>query len=371
VALVITVLVMSAAIAVAVPASRGAQVLPEHADVQQRLRTVLEALGLDVANAASGAAWPSFPRYQDGWPAILPCGWGGDPVSGASGPCARTDVLSVVMASRALVVETAADLSSTDDPLVVHRPQGCAPGQTGCQFDPGDAVIVADGRGATDTFDVTSVSADGAVIGHGAPFHSRYRAGAGVTGGSVRTYYARDDPATGGLQLRRLEGGADQPVADHLSGFSVEYAGRADAPALEAGPNGVLYANYGPSPTLDPSSPPGVVRYLPSCAFDVVDGVPVSTLPALAPGADGLAPLPLPLLADGPWCPDALADTRVDADLYRVVLVRVHLRAQSPRAWHRGGVGAFFARAGTARDAGSRVPDVAASVAITRRGAGR
>ena len=184
--------------------------------------------------------------------------------------------------------------------------------------------------------------------------------------GRVRTYYARDDPATGGLQLRRLDGSADQPVIDHLSGFAVDYAGIAAGPSLAAGPGGVLLASYGPAPVLDPAAPPGVVRYLASCAFDAIGGLPVSRLQVLAPGPDGLAALPLAMFADGPWCPDAAADHRIDVDLYRIARLRVVIRAQSPHAWHRGGMAAFFARAGSSREAGRLVPDVSASVVVAR-----
>jgi hypothetical protein len=275
-----------------------------------------------------------------------------------------------MLSLRPLEVEIAADMPSPADPLVVRRPPGCPPGASGCHFDAGEWAFVADGHGAADVFEVRAVSADGTRLEHDV-IHAAYRTGAAVVAGRVRTYYARDDPATDGLQLRRLDGDSDQPVIDHLSGFSVEYSGIAAGPALAAGPGGVLLASYGPAPVLDPTAPPGVIRYLASCAFDVVDGLPVSTLQALAPGPDGLAALPPAMFTDGPWCPDVVSDHRTDADLYRVARVRVAVRAQSPHAWHRGGVSAFFARAGSSREAGGLVPDVSAAVVVARRGGGR
>jgi hypothetical protein len=331
---------------------------------------VIEMLRGDISAAVSGVSPSGFPAFQDAWPALRPCGWGADPVSGTPGPCARPDVLSLTLAPRPLEVETTAHMPSSADPLVVSRPQGCPPGATGCEFDAGDLAVVADGHGAVDAFEVRGVSADGTRLEHDA-LDIAYRAGAAVVAGRVRTYYARDDPATGGLQLRRRDGNADQPVIDHLSGFSVDYAGIAAVPSLAAGPGGVLQASYGPAPVLDPAAPPGVVRYLESCAFDIVDDLPVSTLQGLAPGPDGLAALPLSMFTDGPWCPDAAANHRTDADLYRVARVRLVIRAQSPHAWHRGGAAAFFARAGTSREAGHLVPDVGAAVIVARRGGAR
>lgn len=363
-------MVLGAAVSVAVPALRGVRVLPDQADVQQRLRTVLEVLRADVPASMAGAAPAWRPGFQDAWPAIRPCGWDRDPVTGLPGPCARQDVLSFVLRSRPLEVGTVADLASPADPLVVGRPSGCPAGATGCEFDVGDRAIVADGFGAAEAFEVVAVSAGGARIDHSA-LEAAYPSGSVLVAGRVRTYYAREDPTSGGLQLRRIEGGSDQPVVDHLSGFAVDYAGTADVPVLETGPGGLVGASFGPSPRLDASAPPGVVRYLPSCAFDIVDGLPVSTMLPLAPGPDGLAPLSLASLADGPWCPDPLAAGRFDLDLFRISRVRIVVWMQSPHAWHRGAIGAFFRRGGSSAEAGGLVPDVAAAVVLTRLGGPR
>ncbi len=363
-------MVLGAAVSVAVPALRSARVLPEQSDVQQRLRIVLEALRSEVAASVSGAALTWRPGFQDAWPALRPCGWDRDPVTGLPGPCARQDVLSFALRSRPLEVGTLADMASPSDPLVVGRPSGCPPGATGCEFDAGDAAIVADGFGAAEAFEVVAVSAGGARIDHAA-LGSAYPSGSVLAAGRVRTYYAREDPASGGLQLRRVDGGSDQPVVDHLSGFAIDYAGTAEVPVLETAPGGMVSASYGPAPRLDPSAPPGVVQYLPSCAFDIVDGLPVSTMQPAVPGPDGLAPLSLARLADGPWCPDPHAASRFDLDLFRISRVRIVVRMQSPHVWHRGAIGAFFFRGGTSAEAGGLVPDVAAAVVITRPGGPR
>ena len=60
-------------------------------------------------------------------------------------------------------------------------------------------------------------------------------------------------------------------------------------------------------------------------------------------------------LIDGPWCPDAAAPERFDADLLRIRRVSVRLRVQAPRPF-RGPAGELFVHGGDARTSGW-VPD--------------
>ena len=74
-------------------------------------------------------------------------------------------------------------------------------------------------------------------------------------------------------------------------------------------------------------------------------------------GAGGSVPLTEAMLTDGPWCPDAMARDRFDADLLRIRRIRVKLRVQVAQESLRGPAGPLFARGGTFNGATRLVPD--------------
>jgi hypothetical protein len=73
------------------------------------------------------------------------------------------------------------------------------------------------------------------------------------------------------------------------------------------------------------------------------------------------------MLTDGPWCPDATAPGRFDADLLRIRRVGVTLRVEAAPASLRGPVGALFARGGSSTSALMRVPDQELRFDVTPR----
>jgi hypothetical protein len=372
VAVTLSVLILGTALAAIVPASSGFRTLPEHADVQQRLRSVADTLRAEVWGAASGAVATSEGGTSPAWPVVLPCGWGLDPVSGSTGSCARPDTFSIVRAERNLTVLTSGRLAADTADVPVQRPAGCPSGSPDCEFVVGDHVMIGDGTGFVDGFVVTGVGAFTGDLAHPGALSTAYERGSMVTSAVVRTYYSRPDASTDSLQLRRLDGESDVPVVDHLAAFAVEYAGLPDVPAVSRGASGQWTANYGLQPRLsrdETGEPDGGV--LPSCAFGVVDGEPVSTLSPLTAGADGLAAMPLAMLADGPWCPDSDSPHRFDADLFRVRRIRIVVRIQSPAPWSRGSRSGFYARPGTGTDAARLVPDAEVRFDIAARGVGR
>lgn len=368
-ALALTAVVFAAALVMAIPAASGFRALPEHADVQQRLRTAVDALRSDVQAAASRPAVGLDIIGASGWPAVRPCGWERDPVSGLPSPCARVDVIALATFDRPLQVVTAAPASG-HDPIAILRPAGCPPGAEGCQFNPGDRVIVTDGCGAADSVEVERVSADGTVLGHAVALSTAYPAGAAVVSARIRTYYARPDPATGMLQLRRIDGGSDLPLLDHLTEFSLEYFGEADPPRPMPGGEGPDAVTYGPRP-LRARLPgrDGAGAPVASCAFDILDGAPVSRLLPLPVDADGLARLPLSMLRDGPWCPDATAPSRFDVDLFRVRRLRITLRTEAAPDDARGRDPVLFARPGSGSSALRLVPGLGVRFDLALRGA--
>ncbi len=373
VACAVTLLVLGAALAVAVPAAAGFHAVPAHADVQQRLRVAVETLASEIRQASAGPAVDLPDGPADAWPAVLPCAWAVGPVAGHAWPCARADIVTLAVPDRPLWVLMREDADGAE-PLAVARPPGCAPGLAGCQFDVADAVMVSDGRGAVEGTAVAAVGDGGATLWLTRPLQSTYAAGSLVASAGVRTYYLRMDAGAVGLQLRRRTAGSDLPVLDHLAAFSVEYFGAAAPPDTWADTAGRFRSRYGPAPAHSSAiQPDGSIRWEPvaSCAFTVTEGAPRSVLQTLTTAEDGLARLPLDMLADGPWCPDAAAAQRVDLDLYRVRRIRVTVRLLTPSPSRRGAGSDWFAVAGEGRDAMRLVPDLQTRFDVSVRGGGR
>jgi hypothetical protein len=173
----------------------------------------------------------------------------------------------------------------------------------------------------------------------------------------TQTFYLRGDPRNGASQLMHYDGrGTDVPVLDDVAGLAFEYFGEAQPPVVIADDEADLRASYGPPPPPpwrdDTTDAWGAGE---SCTFFQADGVHHARLAALSPG---LAPVSLPavMLTDGPWCPDATAEDRFDADLLRIRRVRVRLRVQASVTF-RGPAGVLFRHAGRATAASRMVPD--------------
>jgi hypothetical protein len=373
VACALTLLVLGTAAALAIPAAAGFHAVPAHADVQQRLRVAVEAIASEIRQASSGPAVDLAGGPADAWPAIMPCGWAGDPVAGAAWPCARADVLTVVAPDRPLWVFTLEPAGGTAALRIVWPP-GCPPGSAGCSFAAGDSVVVSDGRGACERATIAAPAEAGATLLTAWPLAFPYPHGTLVASADPRTYYLRAEPGAAGLQLRRRASGADLPVLDHLAQLRFEYFGDPAPPEVRAEPSGRFVPGYGPAPvhaaTLQPD---GSTRWdaLASCAFAVSGGVPRSTLQPLPADDHGLASLPLAALSDGPWCPDSATGPRIDLDLYRIRRVRVTVRVIAASASMRGAGAGWFAVAGTGRDAPRLVPDLEARFDVSVSGTGR
>lgn len=161
------------------------------------------------------------------------------------------------------------------------------------------------------------------------------------------TYYAKADPASGALQLMHYNGASgDFPVLDNVAHLSFAYFGDPRPPA------NLLRPDAADDPDPGDEYPPGE-----NCVFARVDDEVVPRLPALSTGV-ALVVLGAPVFTDGPWCPNATAVDRFDADLLRIRRVRVRLRVQTGAAIFRGPASALFSHAGTARSALRLVPDV-------------
>ena len=132
---------------------------------------------------------------------------------------------------------------------------------------------------------------------------------------------------------------------DGVTELTFEPWARAAAPALYA-TEASQFAQYGlpPPAPLDPDAeeifPPGA-----HCMATYVEEALASTLLPLAELADGLAPLTVAELDDGPWCPHDDAPGRFDADWFRLRRIDVRLRVEALPAEFRGSAGPWFSRA--------------------------
>ena len=91
--------------------------------------------------------------------------------------------------------------------------------------------------------------------------------------------------------------------------------------------------------------------------------------PKLAFLADGpaLIKLTAPQLTDGPWCPDAAAPDRWDADLLRIRRIAITVRVEAAVASLRGPASALFMHGGSSRGGAAWLPDVEARFDIAPR----
>jgi hypothetical protein len=185
-----------------------------------------------------------------------------------------------------------------------------------------DSVVVFDDGGRFDFFKVTDVQGGSAVLSslqQNAP--SVYAAGAVVARAETHTYYL--DAAR--RQMRHYDGDAtDVPVVDNVVDLRFEYFGD-------------------PIPPVRPKPPLGQAN----CLYDAA-GNPVGGMSVLVAQGGSLAPLPLSMLNDGPWC--GAGDNQYDADLLRVARVRVTVRVQASQTAMRAS-GADYLVSGTGTQA--------------------
>ncbi len=337
-------------------------------DLDQRLRAVSEAVSADLASAGSGPMTGVCGRALGVVaPAILPFCLGprGDPPG-----TARADAVTIVTAlPHAAAVGLAASFVPSVGLAQVAMSPGCPVADASCGVRLGDVVMLLDGGGQADLFDVALVTgADIQLTPRGATSGRTFGPGAWLVPVSVASYYYAAETTIDDAQLIAGNGGTSElPFVDHVTGVEVRLFGDPRPPAL--GSPGVPpgRATYGPTPP-----PPGVDDPRDAwpagenCAFLVQDGVQRSRLATLGGGA-GLVALSPELLTDGPWCPDADAPNRVDADLFRVREVRVTVRIEAASPAVRGTDSRLFSHPGVARNPLAWVPDRQVTVDVVPR----
>jgi hypothetical protein len=268
---------------------------------------------------------------------------------------ASQTTLSMPMAAGALSIST-------------ENPATCPVATTTqiCGLAAGDQVIVFDRTGGWDVFSVDRIDGDAAMTLKGLAPTRAYAAGSNVTEAMAITYALKADPASGAFQLVRADGSDPaQPLLDHVVKLEFRYFGVASPPRVLDDSEMTPQASYGPAPPPFDESVPGWPAGE-NCTFAVVDGHHESRLTTLG-AAGSLVEMPAALLTDGPWCPDAGARNRFDADLLRVRRVRFILRVQTALASLRGPAGLLFTHGGLSRAASRRVPDVEIQFDVTPR----
>jgi hypothetical protein len=214
---------------------------------------------------------------------------------------------------------------------------GCPLAEPLCRFEIGTTALVFDGSGAYDTFRITGVASAPVAIQHAnQPLSKSYGSDASVAQVVSMTYWLKTDPSGTTSRLMRYDGyQSDLPVADDIVGLSFEYFGDPRPPMLRRLSTDAteISTSYGPKPPVlgvdnpDDSWPAGE-----NCLFLVDQGsgqaVPRPEIQTLGTATEPLVKLDGAMLSDGPWCPDAAAPTRVDADLLRVRKVRVTLKVR-------------------------------------------
>ena len=294
---------------------------PAAAELHQRGRVSIVALVDDIARAGAGfvAGAPLAPGW--GLPALLP-----DQMrTGTWAVTPRPSTLSVLAAARS-AAHAALDqaVAVGESRLVLRRPGYCAALSPTCRFAAGDDVLLMDVHGR---FALASVQAalPPLVLDLSAPLAQSWPAGTHVSVIAAHRYALRDDPETGLQQLTRAVGtGPASPLVDFVQRFEIEWIVATAAAIVRLAPDGTEEGtSFGPAPPPagevgDAAWPAGE-----NCAF-VRDAAGRASERSGAPPA-GAAGVAVTSFGDGPWCPSPSAPTRWDADLTRVVGVRVRI----------------------------------------------
>jgi hypothetical protein len=331
------------------PGPSGSKARAAAIDIQQRLRAATEVLGADLEAAGTGPV-----NGVRGQPfgavvaSVLPfrVGSRGDPPG-----TARPDALTVLAAPG---VSSGTHLADAwfpgGGPANLALSPGCPAGDASCGLRADAVVLLLDGRGQADLFRVESVAGSLlTLVPRGITSGRAFPAGATVVPVTVVSYYFKPGATGEAGQLTSGDGDAsDMPLVDHVTQVSFQLLGEPRPPILAAGP-GPARASYGPAPPPPLEDDPRDAWPMgENCTFVATAFGQVSRLPSLLSGT-GLVPLSAAVLTDGPWCPDALAPGRYDADLFRVRAVRVTLRLEASWREARGADLRLFAHPGASR----------------------
>lgn len=339
VALALTLAIVCGVLAIMNGTDAASGTLGEAADVQQRARVSGDALWRDLAMAGAGLdggalAGPLVRSFAVVMPRRIGL-QGADPVATAS-----SQAISVLYVPRTSAqTSTAVLVAPASLELQVNLPANCPASPALCGLRSGAGVVLID-PAAPDRFAAFTLAdvagATGRLVHRAPASFAAFDAGAAVAEVEMHTYYF--DAAN--RQLRDYDGYVtDVPLIDHVVDLRFEYFGDPRPPAL-------------------PQPPAGVEN----CLYDAA-GSP-KPMPVLTPEGGSLAPLPLGMLSDGPWC--GSGSESFDADLLRVRRIRVTIRLEAASAAVRA-IGPSFVNPGTSRSALRSVPDYVVTFDVSPR----
>lgn len=338
IALALTLSVTGAVLSIVAPDSQIAQAQPEAMDMQQRARVASDLLTRDLVMAGAGpSVGPRTGSLVRFLAPVLPRKLGragADPYN-----TARPDAITLAyVPARAVQTTIGAALPAGASVLDVDVLPNCPLGHAVCGLEDGMSALVFDDAGNFDFFAVTGIRAPLADVRHlGTSPSPAYRDDASIMEAELHSYYF--DAAA--RQLRHYDGDrSDVPVADNVVGVAFEYFGD-------------------PEPPRAPRPPMGSAN----CLYDAA-GTLVSGLGSLPPAGASLAPLPLAMFTDGPWC--GTGSTQFDADVLRIRKVRVILRIQAALAALRG-AGADYVVSGFSRSPLRSAPDYTITFDVSPR----
>jgi hypothetical protein len=248
---------------------------------------------------------------------------------------ARADVITILWSpSPWRAAETSVVIAGDAPTLAVKDAPNCG-GVPLCGLADAASVLIFDQSGRHAAYTLTSVAGPTATLRPLQPTPSSFGPGAVVLPIESRTYLL-DSTAR---QLRSYDGYlSDAVVADDVVGLEVEYLGEGRPPVWPRPADGEA-----------------------NCLFDSA-GNPTASLSTLAPAGDSLAPLPMEIFTDGPWCGEG--DRRFDVDLMRIRAIRIRLRLQATVDRFRA-TGLDFRRPGTNQRPLSAVPDLSMVTEVT------
>jgi prepilin-type N-terminal cleavage/methylation domain-containing protein len=370
VAMAITLTIAAATLSLVGPAHDALQVQPETADLQQRARVGIDALQRDLLMAGAGmyAAGSVGPLHQVLAP-VMPYRAFGSSSDAATGVYFRPDAISLLFVpSTASQTRLAAPMTTGALDIAIENSATCpaATASQVCGFAAGDQLLVFDDASEWAVFTVDRVDGGAGVTLKGTLPARRFDVDSNVTEVRAVMYSLKADPASGAFQLVRADGfDPAQPVLDHLVKLEFRYFGEPEPPRVLDETETPLRATYGPAPPPIEQSLSGWPAGE-NCTFAIADGHRVTRLPSIGP-AGRLVELAPTLLTDGPWCPDAGATHRFDADLLRVRRVGFTIRVQTALPSLRGPAGVLFTNGGLARAGGRYVPDLEIQLDVTPR----
>lgn len=320
------------------PSAMASQAQPAVIDMQQRARVASDLLFRDLFMAGAGVySGPTTGALSKFFAPIIPRKMGLNNADNYT--VVRPDAVTIAYIPNTYSQTTirqpmplpSSELKVEDDP-------NCPKHNQLCGFEIGMTVLIFDEEGHFDFFTLTNVQNDAAHVQHRQQALSYpYATGSVITQAESHQYYF--DPIN--RQLRHYDGYlTDVPVVDNVVGVQFEYFGD-------------------PLPPVNPKPPVGVANCLYDAAGNLLPGLSV-----LSAQGGSLAPLPLAMLNDGPWCGNG--NNQFDADLLRVRKVRGTVRVQAGEAQFRSS-GADFAVSGSATSSWNTAPDFSVRFEVTPR----